>query len=198
MKNFDDIKNVWQTSGEESLPDAGEITLRIQKTRRRMIRKNIIGGTILCFTFFYICFIGWYYHFEQWTTRAGIVIILLAILLGVTFNTRLVQLLLKHGDLTLDNAAYLHQLIHLRNTQRAIRTKGISLYFLLLTLGIVLYMMEFARRSLSFGIIAYTLTLAWIAFSWFYIRKKTVARQEREINEQIDNIEKLIKRMEKE
>ena len=196
MKNFDDIKDVWQTWGEENLPDTKEIIARIQKARRKMIRKNVIGGIILCLTFFYICFIGWYYHFEQWTTRAGIVITLFAIVLGVIFNTQLVRMLLKQGDLTVDNAAYLHQLIRYRNTHRIIRTRGIMLYFILLTLGIALYMIEFAQRSLTFGIIAYTLTLAWIAFSWFYIHKKTVAQQEKEINHQIENIEKLMEEIE--
>lgn len=192
MKNFDDIKNVWQTSGEENLPGAKEIILSIQKARRKMIRRNVIGGIILGFTFFYICLIGWHYHFEQWTTRAGLVITLLAVLLGIIFNTRLVHLLLKQGNLTLDNAAYLHQLINFRNTQRIIRTWGITLYFILLTLGIMLYMLEFAQHSLYFGIISYTLTIVWIGFSWFYIRRKNIAQQEKEIRDQIENIEKIM------
>ena len=196
MQNFDNIKNLWKTTEENKLPEANEIILQVQKVRKKMIRKNIIGGTILCFTFIYICFIGWYYHFEQWTTRAGIIITLFGIVMGVAFNSHLVQLLLKQDNLTLDNRAYLHQLIHFRNTQHLIRTKGIAIYYILLAVGLVLYIVEFAKRNIYFGIIAYTLTLGWIAFSWFYFLRKRKVHQDKEINEQIENIEKLIKGIE--
>lgn len=196
MQNFDNIQNLWQAASDKDLPDAKEIIMSVQKARRKMIRRNIIGGSILCFTFLYICFIGWHYHFEQWTTRAGIIITLFAIVMGVAFNSHLVQLLLKQSNLALDNRAYLQQLIHFRNTQHVIRTKGQALYYLLLTLGLVLYMIEFAKRNIYFGIIAYSITLGWIAFSWFYILKKRKAAHTKEINEQIDNIEKLIKGIE--
>lgn len=196
MQNFENIKSLWQVSTEKTLPEAKEIILRIQKTRRKMIRRNIIGGTILCLTFIYICFIGWYYHFEQWTTRVGIIITLFGIVIGVAFNSHLVQLLLKQDNLTLDNKSYLQQLTHFRNTQQLIRTKGMALYYILLTVGIVLYMVEFAKRNIYFGIIAYTITLGWIAYSWFFILKKRRVNHSKEINEQIENIEKLIKGIE--
>ena len=192
MQNFENIQNLWHSSPENTLPEIKEIILRIRNARIKMIRRNIIGGSILCLTFFYICFIGWYYHFEQWTTRVGIVITLIAIVMGVVFNTWLVQLLLKQSDLTLDNKAYLQQLIQYRNTQHFIHTKGIALYYILLTVGIMLYMVEFAKRNIYFGIFAYTLTLGWIAFSWFYILRKRKTSQDKEINDQIENIERLI------
>ena len=198
MQNFENIKDLWQATSENTLPEAKEIILNIQKTRKKMIRRNIIGGTLLCLTFIYICFIGWYYHFEQWTTRAGIVITLFGIVMGVAFNSRLVQLLLKQNNLALDNKEYLQQLIHYRNTQRRIRTKGMALYYILLTVGIVLYMIEFAKRNIYFGIVAYAITLGWITFSWFYIIKKRKANHAKEIHEQIDNIERLIKGIESE
>jgi uncharacterized membrane protein YciS (DUF1049 family) len=53
-------------------------------------------------------------------------------------------------------------------------------------------MYEFAARDLTFGIVAYGITLAWIAFNWFYLRKKSILKHEKEINEQISSLEKLM------
>jgi hypothetical protein len=192
MQNFDDIKNIWQQTSDKNLPSVKEILLQVEKLRKKMIRKNILGALTLVFTFLFISFIGCHYDFKLWTTKAGIIIALVSIVIGIIFNTRLVKLLLKQSDPTLDNNSYLHQLMTFRTNQRFIQTTGISLYFILLTVGILLYMYEFAVRDLVFGIISYSTTLGWIAFNWFYVRKKSIAKQEKEINEQIENIEKLI------
>ena len=132
------------------------------------------------------------YDYKIITTEIGIIITLIAIVVGIVFNSKLTNLLFKQNDPTLDNNTFLQQLINFRTQQRSIMTRGISIYFILLTSGIMLYMYEFAIRDLKFGIISYTLTLAWLAFNWFYIRKRSIAKHEREINKQIAGIENII------
>jgi accessory gene regulator protein AgrB len=197
MKNFDDIKSLWDQSGKSNeLPTVKEIILKIKSTKRKMIRRTVLGSVILLFTFIFITWVGLHYDFNFITTRVGIIIILIAIVLGIVFNTRLFTLLAKQNDPTLNNNVFLEQLIKFRKRQRSIQTKGISVYFILLTTGITLYMYEFAARDLTFGIIAYSITLAWIAFNWFYLRKKSILKHEKEINEQISNLEKLMNNIE--
>lgn len=196
MQHFDEIQNLWLSNNQSELPDAKEIFLQIKRTRRKMIRRNVLGALTLCLTFIFIGFIGWYYHFERWTTRVGIIITLLTIILGIGFNSRLLQLLSRQGDTTLSNKEFLGHLIHFRKARRAIHLKGMALYFILLTIGIVLYMVEFAERNLIFGIIAYTITLGWIAFSWIYFNKKRGQEQEQEINKQIENLKRLLEGIE--
>ncbi|MBS1748036.1 MAG: hypothetical protein JST21_17870 [Bacteroidetes bacterium] len=198
MQSFENIHDLWQTNKEESLPDVNEMIMQIKKMRKKMIGRYFIGAVILVLTFLFIGFIGWFYHFERWTTRTGILITMLTIVMGVVFNTRLVQLLLQQDDLTLDNRKYLEQLLHFRNVQGKIRNQGIALYFILLALGLGLYMIEFAERNLYFGIGAYIITFGWIVFAWVYFHKKKAHKQEKEINEQIENLESLIKTIEKE
>lgn len=196
MTNFDNIQNLWQADKGASLPDSKEIITQIRKTRKKMLRRNIIGVVVLCLTFFYIIFVGWYYHFEKWTTRTGIIVVLVAIVMVIVFNSRLVQLLLKQEDITLDNRKYLEQLIHYRNTQHIIHFRGMVWYFILLTLGICLYMVEFAERSVYFGIAAYALTLGWIAFAWLYLMRRAKKKQAREVDMQIENLKRLVEKME--
>ncbi|HEY0030280.1 MAG TPA: hypothetical protein VGC65_05940 [Bacteroidia bacterium] len=191
MQNFDELKNIWQKTSSD-LPSVQEVLLSVEKARKKMMRKNLLAIIVLTFTFIFIVFIALHYEFKLWTTHTGIILTLIAICLGVMFNTSLAKLLMKKSDGTLSNTEYLEQLKEIRTRQRFIQSKGITAYFILLTFGILLYMYEFAIRDLGFGIIAYSITLAWIAFNWFYTRKKTIAKQDKQINEQIESIEKLI------
>lgn len=191
MQNFDELKNIWQTT-KSDLPSAKETFAEIENSRKKMIRKNMLMIITMSLTFAYIIWIGVHYDFEIITTKFGILLTLISIIVGIIFNTKLASKLLKQGDPTLDNNSYLQQLIEFRNQQRAIQTKGITLYFILLTTGLMLYLYEFAARDLQFGIFAYSITLAWIAFNWFYLRKRTIAKQEKQINQQIEAIESII------
>ena len=182
---------MWQNTNND-LPSAETVLIENERSRKKMIRKSVFGIITLSFTFFFIVYIGFHYDFELLTTKAGIIITLISICIGIFFNTSLAKLLIKKVDALVDNQHYLNQLKEIRIKQRQIQTTGISVYFLLLTTGIVLYMYEFAKRDFTFGIISYSLTLAWIAFNWFYLRKRMIKKQQEEIDKQIDNIEKLM------
>jgi hypothetical protein len=196
MENFDSIKDIWQKTPAD-LPSSAEIITEIERSRKKMMRKNMLGVITLTLTFIFIAFIGFYYDFELRTTKAGIIIILISICLGVFFTAGMAKLLIKKADDTLDNTSYLERLKALQTKQRFFQTTGMTVYFILLTTGILLYMYEFAVRDAVFGAVAYSVTLAWIAFNWFYIRKRTIQKQEKLINEQIERIEKLIKGIQK-
>lgn len=197
MQNFDDLKSLWDQSGKSNqLPSANDIIVKIRSTKRKMIRRTVLASIILLFTFIFITWVGLHYDFNFVTTRVGIIIVLMAIVLGIIFNTRLFSLLLKQNDPTLNNTAFLEQLIKFRKRQRSIQTKGISVYFILLTVGITLYMYEFAARDLTFGVVAYSITLAWITFNWFYLRKRSILKHEKEINDQISSLERLMNNIE--
>lgn len=196
MQDFDNIQKLWQSGKDNDLPDAATIINQIRRFRKKLIRKNVIGAVALCLTFLWVGFVGWYFHFEKWTTRAGIILTLVAIILGVVFNSRLIQLLVRQGDTALDNKKFLAQMVHFRNAQRVIRRKGMLVYYILLTIGLCLYMWEFAERSFFFAIIAYPLSLGWIIFSWIYFNKKVASKQEQRLSEQIDRLESVVHEME--
>jgi len=195
MQSFDELKNLWQAA-DARVPDVEAIRAAARRSHRAMLWRNVAGAVLLAGTFAFILFIALHYHFEHISTNTGIVITLIAIIGGIVFNSKLALMLMKQSSLSLDNAAYLAQLVRFRTTQRRIQSAGLSAYFILLTLGIALYMGEFALRSWLFGLISYSLVLAWMAFNWFYIRRRAIAKQEKAINAQIENIEKLMRGLE--
>ena len=41
------------------------------------------------------------------------------------------------------------------------------------------------------AILTYTVTLAWIAFNWFYLRPKTIKKQQGKLDELINKFEEI-------
>jgi amino acid permease len=72
------------------------------------------------------------------------------------------------------------------------QTTMLNLYFILLFAGICLYMYEYtSRMKFIYAVTAYVVTLAWIAINWFYLRPKTIKKQQAKINGLIDKFEEI-------
>ena len=66
----------------------------------------------------------------------------------------------------------------------------LNVYFILLLLGLALYMFEYtSRMTLLSGILAYSITGAWILFNWFYIRPRQIKKQQRKLDVVIARVE---------
>ena len=73
----------------------------------------------------------------------------------------------------------------------------LTAYFILLTIGVTLYFIEYASRgSLLFQVLAYGITFAWIIFNWVYIRTRTIKKQQRAINDIIERLEEVNRQFE--
>jgi hypothetical protein len=197
MNEFDKLKALWQQGGKNA-PDISDMMKVIKKNHRKMIIGHIALIIILALTFCVIAVIGLHYKFQYITTYVGIILCLLTIIYGITFHTRLFSVLNKKADLTSDYKSYLDQMIKYIHYESYIHTIGNKIYTILLTIALCLYMMEFAMRNLIFGIIIYTLTLAWIAFAYFFIGKRSQKKEKKKINDHIEHIKELITELEKE
>jgi hypothetical protein len=75
----------------------------------------------------------------------------------------------KELDNTDSNAAYLQKLIAIKTKQKFLQSKMLSYYFIVLGLGLCLYMYEYTSMMTMFWGF-YTITLFWGGFVWFYLR----------------------------
>jgi hypothetical protein len=72
----------------------------------------------------------------------------------------------------------------------------LSIYFILLALGIGLYMFEYvSKMTITWGIITYAITILWFAINWFYVRPKTITKQNAKLNKLLGEFEKLNNQM---
>jgi hypothetical protein len=185
-----DFKALWSRE-ESDVPALKEIYVKAgqlnAKTRNRIRRQY----TILSLTVIFLIFMWWYYQPKMLTTKIGLTSIIVAIIAYLAVAGQLLPLLFK-VDLETDSRQYLNQLINIRHKQEFLNKTMLNGYFILLSVGIFLYMIEYVNHgSVVFQLTAYGITFLWIAFNWFYIRPKTINKQQKAINDVIGKLESL-------
>lgn len=185
-----DFKNIWkqQTSNK---PNLEELLGKLKKFRNQNLRRLIFANIGLITTSLLIIFIWYRYQPQMITTKIGIVLVILAMVMFLFAYNKMFMVFYKI-DQTQSNNEYLQSLYVIKSKQKFMQTTILNLYFIMLFLGIVFYMYEYtSRMTFSSGVLAYAVTLAWIAFNWFYLRPRTIKKQEGKLNELINKFEEI-------
>jgi hypothetical protein len=199
MSTFEDIQKTWQASGSDAgLPSAVEVMKDIKRKHRTTLLKTIGATVMLAITCIFITFLAFQFQFKYPTTKVGMIIIIIAVAGGVFANARLSIMHWGNARLIDDTASYLQAMISYRQKQRFYSTRFISWYFLLMSLGFILYLYEFMARDIKFGIISYTLTFGWFAIAWFFLRTRAIKKNEARMADTISKLERLLRQMKEE
>lgn len=187
MENNLNIKELWR---KQAVPvtDWYDMLKKIKSFKMNRIKQAINTNIILLLTIIFAIFIWIYFKPQLISTKIGIILSILPMGIALVFNYKLIPLYRKIDD-RLTNSEYLNNLLLVRNRESFIQTKVLNLYFILLSLGIGLYMYEYAwTKSLTFGLLAYSIILLWIGFNWFFIRPKIIEKNRRKIENLIEQI----------
>ncbi|MCE3076638.1 hypothetical protein [Chryseobacterium gwangjuense] len=185
-----DFKNIWkqQTSNKPSLE---ELLSKLKRFKKDNLRKLIMTNIMLMATCAGIAFIWYRYQPQLATSKIGIVLIILAMVIFLSAYNRLFMGFYKI-DTTQSNTEYLQHLYSIKNKQKFMQTTMLNLYFIMLFLGICLYMYEYtSRMTITFAAVAYIAVFIWIGFNWFYIRPKTIKKQQAHLDGLINKFEEL-------
>lgn len=178
-----DFKQLWRQQPTPETPYAGEIIGRANAFKRKFRNKLIAGNVLLLATSVFIVWVILHFEPEYATTKIGALLVVSAIVLYVIYSGKMLSLVkavnpdedLQHG---------IASLVALKKKQAFIHTTVTNLYFGLLSVGIFLYMIEYASRmSGIMAVTVYGLTTIWFAFNWFYMRVKTMKRQGQHIDD---------------
>ncbi|MDZ4667354.1 MAG: hypothetical protein SGJ00_05665 [bacterium] len=188
MENNIDFKNIWQQQ-KVNEPNKDELVKKLKKYKSSSLRKLILSNVLLIATSVLIILIWIKFQPQFLTTKLGIVMVILAMVIFLfSYNKQLP--IFNKIDHIKSNQDYLNSLKKLKLKQKYLQTHIMNLYFILLLAGICLYMYEYALRMTASGaIITYLVTLTWIAFNWFYIRPKTIKKQQLQLDEIISRFE---------
>jgi hypothetical protein len=189
--NFNEL---WakQKTGE---PNKEDLLSKINKFKKSNLRRLITTNFILITTSLFIIFIWAYYQPQMITTKIGIILTILSMVIFVIAYNQSFALFRKTTN-TLSNSDYLKNLLAIKAKQQFMQTTMLSLYFVLLSTGIGLYMYEYAQlMSLFWGIFAYLVTSIWVLFNWFYLRPKQIKKQQSKVDEIISKLEMLIEQL---
>ena len=185
--NFNEL---WakQKTGE---PNKEELLSKINKFKKSNLKRLIITNLLLIITSLFIIFIWVYYQPQMITTKIGIILTVLAMVIFVISYNQSFALFRKTTN-TQSNSEYLKNLIAIKAKQQFMQTTMLYLYFVLLSTGIGLYMYEYTQLMTAFwGIFAYGITSIWILFNWFYLRPKQIKKQQSKLDEIIGKFEML-------
>ncbi|MBE4947260.1 hypothetical protein [Chryseobacterium culicis] len=185
-----DFKNIWkqQTSNR---PNMEELLGKLKKFRNQNLRRLIFANIGLITTSLLILFIWYRYQPQMITTKIGIVLVVLGMAIFLFAYNKMFMVFYKI-DQTQSNNEYLQSLYTVKSKQKLMQTTILNLYFIMLFLGICLYMYEYtSRMTLNSGILAYAVTLAWIAFNWLYLRPRTIKKQQEKLDELINKFEEI-------
>jgi len=150
-----DLSSIWKQQ-KVGQPNIEELTYKLNQFKKSGLQKLIITNVILVITIGLIIFIWNHYQPQFITSKIGIVLTILSMIIFVFFNNKLFSVFNKI-DYTKSNNEYLLDLILLKTKQKYIQTKILGFYFIVLSLGICLYMYEYTSRMTTLGsIFAYS------------------------------------------
>jgi membrane protein YdbS with pleckstrin-like domain len=183
-----DFATIWQQQ-KVSQPNSEELLGKLKKFKKSSVRKLIISNILLTATSGFILFVWYYYQPQFISTKLGIIVTILAMVIYLfTYNKQFTTF--SKIDATQNISDYLQNLSSLKTKQKFMQSTMMSLYFSMLSLGISLYMYEYASRMTIFwGIFTYAITLAWIGFNWIYIRPIKVKKEQAKLDELINKFE---------
>lgn len=190
MKDNIDFKQYWnQQKIETQAP--GELIKKANAFKRKMHFKLILANVILLATCMIMSFIWFYYQPTFVSTKIGILLCIIAMLIYLAFRNTLAPLL-SNNHAVLNTKTHLKQLLALKEKRGFQQTTLLNGYFILLSLGLGLYMYEYVvRMTLPWAIFSYGIVLFWIALNAFYFRPKTIEKQQTQLNKLITQLKKL-------
>jgi len=189
-----DFKDLWKKQ-TISQPDIEDLLTRLKQFKKTSLRILWITNIVLFATCVFIVFIWYYYQPQFISTKIGIVLTIVAMVTYLVVYNRLLSTF-KNIDEAQTNQQYLQKLIFIKRKQQFLQSRILSLYFVLLGVGISLYMYEYASRmSLFYGVLTYVVLFLWIGFTWFYLRPKEIKKHEIKINNLIEKFEEVNKQL---
>ena len=190
MDNNIDFKDLWKKQ-PVSQPNFEDLLARLKQLKKAALRSLWITNILLIATSIFIAFIWYYYEPQFVSTKIGIIITILTMIIYLVIYNRLLKTY-KNIDSTQTNQEYVQTLISIKKKQQHLQSVILSLYFVLLTIGLCLYMYEYASRMTIFwAVFTYAMTLFWMGINWFFIRPKQIEKQQRKINNLIKKFEEV-------
>lgn len=185
-----DLKKLWNQQ-ESEIPEVKVLYKMANRFKRNNLYKLIVVNVLLLLTSVLIGFIWYYFQPELITTKIGIILTILAMIIFLLPYNKQLFLLFKNKTEP-NSREFLQQFIELKERQIFQQTTMLSLYFVMLSIGVGLYLFEYVlKMPITWGIIAYGITILWFAINWFYLRPYTIKKQNAKLNKLLDEFKKL-------
>jgi predicted membrane protein len=196
MKDFDALKVIWHN--QISLPKVSheDVFKKIRKTKSGLAKRLLIEIIGMCIAATAILSIWWLIPFNMWTTHLAIIVFLaccLYYIIAIIGNYQQInydKLINKPED-------YINHLKSYKEKRYVLNTRKYRLYSIFLSIGFLLYFIEISfLMPIWLTILALVLTFSWIAYSYFYLMRIYIKREESKLESMINNLERIQKQFE--
>lgn len=190
MSNDTNLNELWSRQTTKP-PQMDELLSKFTKIKRKNLTKLIAVNFLMFATIVFIIFIWLYFEPKLITTKIGIVLTILGILVYLFVYNKLIPYLRKIDE-NQSNSEFLKSVIKLKEKQKFLQTKMLQIYFITLTVGLCLYLYEYVSlMPFPWSIFAYVVTLVWIGFNWFYLRPRVLGKERDKLNGIIKKFESI-------
>jgi len=190
MNNDTNLNELWSRQTTKP-PQMDELLSKFAKIKRKNLTKLIAANILMFATIAFIIFIWLYFEPKLNTTKIGIVLTILGILVYLFVYNKLIPYLRKINE-NQSNREFLKAVIKLKEQQKFLQTKMLQIYFITLTVGLCLYLYEYVSlMPFPWSVFAYAVTLVWIGFNWFYLRPRVVGKERDKLNGIIKKFESI-------
>lgn len=185
-----DINSIWKSQAVPP-PNLKELQAKIKKFRAKRIRKVWFINVTLILTLMFVLAIGFSVNPQYITTWLGIVLTVLSMVMVLLVYNKVLPLYKSLDDQS-SNQLYMETLLTIKQKEAFLSKKLMNLYFVFLSLGIALYMIEYAMKmELKWAITTYAVTIGWFLLNWFVLRPKQIKKQQEGLNAIIDELQSL-------
>ena len=193
MNNIIDFKELRSKQETTVLPEAKDLVNKADRFKKEKLIELYVLNLLFILIAAFSIIIWISYQPEMLTTKIGIIMVIVS-MLPLVVSTNKTFHLLKQDDVQMNSSQFLKQLIALKEKQQFLQTTMLTSFFILFSIGMALFTIEFAiGRPLDWSILRDGFPLFWVVFVWFYFRPKIIKKQQRKIDELISRFENLNK-----
>jgi len=185
-----DFRALWQKQATPTA-DLQALQEKIDRMKRGKVRRILLTNLCLAATCVFIGWIWYYYQPELISTKIGIVLAIVAMVMFIVVQGSALSLYRK-GNESQSNESYLADLLAIKQRERLIHTTVTNAYFALLTTGLCLYLYEYTLKMNRAGaVVSYVVTLVWVGINWFYFRPRQIRKDRNKINDMVERLQQV-------
>lgn len=198
MKDFDSLKDMWQTPTSAAKSPTITGIGKTSKTLKMKLQKQQLGGAImLVLTAILIAAMAIFggFNFTHWYTYGGMVLICVVCLAQAALMYSLYKKISNINE-TAAPAAHLQQWETYYDLRKKQNKWNMPLYYILLNIAMGIYLVEiFTGRPLVNVSIFIGVYIAWMLFAYFYLGKRNMRKEDERLNSIVNDLKGIEKQL---
>jgi hypothetical protein len=190
MEPFSELQSLWAAATPPLPADPAEIVRLVKRSQRNM-RWKMIGATLaLLLSGCVQLWVLFWFEPKYATTRLGLLLTIGVSAWAMGDNMRQ-WLLLRTAEAADSMAISLEKMLRYQYRMQRYVRRRFTILFLLLAVGLLLYLYEFAHHSVMFTVLSYGSTILYMAFCWFWLKPRIIRKNEKSVGEIIQRLKRL-------